>query len=147
MSEAANRQKVFEIISAVPNIGKVHDYERWAVDWGKFIELFKDSASSRILGWEICRGGMQSEKLSNIEEARSHGFTVKGYMAVNDAQATEKIFNGLIEAICNAFKGVHTLDGACLDAGPVTAEVIDCRIFGSVLCHYAELKIPVNEIV
>lgn len=147
MSESAIRQKIFETLSAVPNVGKVHDYERWAVDWGKFIEFFKHTAAGRIQGWEICRTGMPSEKISNIEESRTHHFVVKGYMAVNDAQATEKTFNGIIEAICDEFKGNHTLDGTCLDAGPVSAEVIDTRSFGSVLCHYAELKIPVNEIV
>ncbi|MEA5113019.1 MAG: hypothetical protein VB050_03245 [Geobacteraceae bacterium] len=147
MSEAACRQKVFEIISAVPNVGVVHDYERWAADWNKFIELFRDSVSGTIRGWEICRANMLSEKISNIEENRAHGFVVKGYLAVNDALATEKIFNGLIDAICNAFKGNHTLGRICTDAGPVSAEVIDTRMFGAVLCHYAELKFPVSEIV
>lgn len=147
MSESACRQKLFEIISAIPNVGKVHDYERWAATHGKFIEFFKDVASGRILGWEICRSGMPSEKISVIEESRTHQFTVKGYMAVDDADATEKLFNAKIEAICNAFKGQHTLGGVCLDAGPVSAEVIDARMFGNVLCHYAELKIPINEIV
>ncbi|PKN46762.1 MAG: hypothetical protein CVU59_05030 [Deltaproteobacteria bacterium HGW-Deltaproteobacteria-17] len=146
MSESAIRQKIFETLSAVPNVGKVHDFERWAVDWGKFIEFFKHS-SGRILGWEICRAGMQSEKIDVIEEDRTHGFVIKGYMAVKDADATEKLFNAHIEAICDAFKGNHTLGGVCLDAGPVQVEVIDTRMFGSVLCHYAELKIPVNEIV
>jgi hypothetical protein len=147
MSESAVRQKVFEIISAVPNVGKVYNYERWAVDWNKFINLFKDTASSRILGWEICRGGMQSQKIDVIEESRTHGFKAKGYMAVNDAQASDIEFNAIIEAICNAFKGNHTLGGTCLDAGPVAVPIIEPRMFGSVLCHYAELNIPVNEIV
>jgi len=147
MSEAVCRQNVFEIVSAVPNVGVVHDYERWAADWNKFIELFRDPATSTIRGWEICRTAMPSETISNIEESRTHGFVVKGYMGVNDSAATEKTFNGLIDAICNAFKGNHTLFGTCTDAGPMSAEVIDTRMFGAVLCHYAELKIPVNEIV
>jgi len=147
MSESANRQKVFEIISAVPNVGKTHDYERWAATQGKFIEFFKDTASGRILGGEICRTGMPAEKIDVIEESRTHQFVFKYYMAVNDEDATEKLFNAKIEAICDAFKGDHTLGGVCLDAGPVSVEVIDVRMFGQVLCHYAELKIPANEIV
>ena len=53
MSEAAIRQKIFDTLSAVPDIGKVYDYERWNVDWGKFIALFQDPASKRILGCEV----------------------------------------------------------------------------------------------
>jgi len=146
MSESIIRQKIFETLSAVPAVGKTYDYERWAVDWGKFINLFKDTASGTIRGWEICRSNMHSVKIDVIEESRDHGYTIKGYLAVNDALASEKTFNGLIEAICNAFKGNHTLGGTCCDSGPVSAETIDTRSFGSVLCHYAELKLPVNEI-
>lgn len=146
MSEAIIRQKIFEIVSAVPGIGKVHDYERWAADWSKFLILFQDPATKRILGWEITRQAAPVAKLDNIEEQVTHAFVIQGYMGLNDAQATEKQFQALLEALRSAFRGNHTLNGICLDAGPVSLDICEPRTFGTVLCHYAKLTLPVSEI-
>ena len=147
MSEALIRQQIYTTLAAVPNVGRVYDYERWAVNWDKFIELFKDSASGRILGWEICRSRMGAQKISTREEEHTHEFTMRGYMAVKDADATEKLFNAVIEAIGAAFRNNHTLNDTCIDAGPLSVEILDTRMFGGVLCHYAELKLPAVEII
>ena len=146
MSETMIRQEIFTILSAVPGIGRVYDYERWTLDWGKFLELFKDPASGRVLGWELSRSGVEAQFLSRIEEDATHRFTVKGYLGVQDSAATEKLFNGLIEAIRAAFRGNVTLNGMAELVVPVSVPVIEVRTFGSVLCHYCELQISVTEI-
>ncbi len=145
MSEAAIRQKIFDIISAVPDTGIGHLYERWAVDWGKFIEFFKDSASGRILGWEITRPGVASQRLNNIENQDDHRYVVKFYMGVKDADATELLFEAKIEAIRAAFRLNITLDGECNGTSAMSKTAGDTRMFGSVLCHYAELTITATE--
>ncbi len=146
MSETMIRQEIYTILSGVPGVGKVYDYERWMVDLGKFLELFKDPASGRILGWEISRVAVESLFLSRVEEEATHRFVIKGYLGVKDADATEKLFNGLIEAIRAAFRGNVTLNGVAELASPMTAPIIDVRTFGSVLCHYGELHLAVVEI-
>lgn len=146
MSEAIIRQKIFEILSAVPGVGKVHNYERWSNDWNKFLALFQDPVSKRILGWEITRQSSPATKISNAEEETTHGYVLQGYMGLNDALATELEFNALIETIKTAFRGNHTLGGFCLDAGPLSLDISEARTFGSVLCHYAKLMLPVSEI-
>ena len=145
MSESAIREQIFEIISTVPSIGRVYDYERWTSDWGKFLELFKDPATGTIRGWEISRSGVEVKFLSRIEEEATHRFTVKGYLGLQDATATEKIFNGLIEAIRTAFRGNVTLNGVAELVEPVSVSTIEIRTFGSVLCHYCELQLLVTE--
>ncbi len=147
MSETTIRQQIFTILSAVAGVGMVYDYERWSNDWGQFIALFKDPATDSILGWEISRAGVQGNNISNIEEDATHTYLLRGYMSVQDAAATEKTFNTLVETVRAAFRGNHTLNGACYDAGPASATVIDTRMFGGVLCHYAEIRLPVNEIL
>lgn len=146
MSEAAIRQKIHDIVAAVPNCGVVHKYERWAVDWSKFLALFQDPATKQILGWEITRVAAPAEKIDVIEEVTNHQYVIQGYMGLSDALATEITFQALIEAIKAAFKGNHTLGGICMDAGPVSLEICEPRSFGSVLCHYAKLTYPVSEI-
>ena len=147
MSESTIRQQIFTTLSAVPGIGCVYDYERWAVAWDKFIALFKDPTSSRILGWEISRSAATADFISQIEEERSHQYVIHGYMGVQDAEATEKQFNTLIEAVAEAFRGTLDLNGSCMQSTALSATLIDTRTFGSVLCHYCELRLTATEIL
>lgn len=146
MSESAIRTAIFNILNGVANIGKVYDYDRWSADWGTFINLFKDT-SGKICGWEICRKSAKADYDDNAEESTTHLYIMRGYMSLKDSSATEKTFNLLIEAIRNAFRFNFSLNNNCEFAGPVIIEVIDVRSFGSVLCHYSELNLPVREIV
>jgi len=148
MSESLIRAQIYSILGGVTNIGKVYDYERWADDWEAFINLFKTMISSKaqIRGWEIRRRAAPSVYDSNAEEVITHQYILKGYLAVEDASSTEKTFNNLIEAIRTAFRFNFTLSGLCEMAGPISAEIIEERMFGSVLCHYCELSLPVKEL-
>lgn len=156
MSETAIRQKIFEIIAGQANLvdpsyasaslGMVHKYERWTAEWGVFLNLFKDPATGRIFGWEIRRASFHAVKLDSLQEEITHGYVIKGYLGVQDSEQTERLFNQKIDELSALFRGNHTLDGLCLDAGPISAETIEERTFGTVFCHYAELRLPVVEI-
>ncbi len=145
MSEKLCRQAVYDVLKGIADIGKVYDYDRsTGDDWAKFIELFKDTRSSRILGWELSRGGVQAEKISNIEDESGHQYVIRGYMGLKDADKTEITFNDKIELIRDTFRGNNTLGGLCLDISAISVPVIEPRTFGSVLCHYAELRFTVT---
>jgi hypothetical protein len=145
MSETAIRQQIFTTLSAVPNIGKVYDYERWTADWNVFINLFK-SSGGKILGWEISRSGLQSISISSHEDEDQHQYQIRGYMGLQDADRTEIQFNALIEAIRAAFRRDFSLTGTCELATPIQVTIIEPRTFGSVLCHYCELRLTTQEI-
>lgn len=142
MSEATVRAQIYTILSGAAGVGKVYNRERWAVDWGSFINLFKDSGSGRILGWEIGRKAPITEDESSV---RKHTFFIRGYMGVNDADATELLFNALLENIAAAFRADKDLGGAALGHDFIQVETLDTRSFGSVLCHFAELTLTVHE--
>jgi hypothetical protein len=151
MSESAIRTQVAAIVNGVTNIGKVYDYERWAADWSTFISLFKTtiSGTAQIRGWEIGRRGF-SEKQVAIgtpygQNEKRHIFFIRGYLGLDDSAATEKIFNGLIEAISDAFRNNWTLNDTALNHEWIQADIIEMRMFGSVLCHYCELSLAVCE--
>jgi len=149
MSESAIRASIYNILSSIDGIGKVYDYERRSIDEAVFISLFKDEASGRIIGWEIGRRGASEEKIvlgigSEVNEV-SHFFFIKGYYGLKDSDATEKTFNTLIEEVAEAFRGLPTLNGVAEDHQYIQRDVIEVRIFGSVLCHYAELSLIVTE--
>lgn len=136
-------------LTSVPGVGMVHDYERQAADWAKFVELFRDPASGKILGWEITR------RAATEHEAgvwfRHHQFVLKGYMGLQDAAASSKTFQALADDICAAFReapagnGWEYRNGDEPDRAPAQIETITDRMFGSVLCHAAEIALSVTE--
>lgn len=148
MSESAIRAEIFSILSSVQDIGKVYDYDRWAADWGAFINLFKTviAGKEHIRGFEIVRVSAPSQYDDNVEETVFHKYVIRGYMSLKDAEATEKTFNSLIESIRERFRFNFSLNGKCEFAGPVSVELIETRTFGAVLCHYCELTLPVQEL-
>lgn len=151
MSESAIRAQIYAILSGVTDIGKVYDYERWAVDWNTFINLFKTTIgeADQIRGWEIGRRSAKEEKtvlgIGDDANEITHTFIIGGYMAVKDSLETEKTFNTLIETIATAFRASPTLNELAEDHLYIQREVIDTRTFGGVLCHCAELSLTVIE--
>jgi hypothetical protein len=151
MSETAIRTQIYTILSAVTNVGKVYDYERWAANWNTFIDLFKTTISGvdQIRGWEISRRSVGEKQvvitIGSQAHEDDHTYIIRGYMGVSDSAATEKAFNALIESVRTAFRTNKNLNGTCERHGRVQVAVIEARTFGSVLCHYAELSLTVYE--
>ncbi len=151
MPEATIRTAIYTILNAVTDVGKVYDYERWTADWTTFINFFKTTIAGvdQVRGWEIGRRSVKEQRItlgtSSLGNEKSHGFLIRGYMRVNDAEASEKIFNALIEAIATAFRTNKNLNGMANDHDFIQGEVIEFRLFGGVLCHYAELSLTVYE--
>lgn len=136
-------------LEAVPGVGQVHDYERQTADWAKFIELFKDPATGKILGWEITRRAA-TEHHDGVW-FRHHQFVLKGYMGLQDATASSKTFQTLCEEVCAAFRdappgdGWEYRNGDKADRAPAQIEAINDRMFGGPLCHVAEIALSVTE--
>jgi hypothetical protein len=155
MSESAIRQKIFEIVADQQGLtevscssqamGMVHLYERWAADWNVFLGYFRDPETGRIFGSEIRRAARRGQKLSAMEEQITHTFIIKSYLAVQDADQTELLFNQKLEELAARFRHNQTLNGSCDDASALSVETIDERMFGGVLCHYAESSISATE--
>lgn len=137
------------ILTAVPGVGVVHEYERQAVDWGKFIELFRYPVTGKILGWEITRRAT-TEHQAGVW-LRHHQFVLKGYLGLQDAAASSLAFQSLCEEVCAAFRtapagaGWEYRNGDEPDRAPAQIESINDRMFGSVLCHAAEIALSVTE--
>jgi hypothetical protein len=144
MSDEAIRLKIKEVIERVSGVGIVHEYERWTIDWNKFITIFKDPASSKIIGWEITRQAAPGIYIAHGQEEISAAYIIHGFMGLQDADRTDIKFNALIELIRDQFRIDWTMGG--LNPGPqgFNVQLIDVRTFGSVLCHYCEIVIPVQ---
>lgn len=145
MSEAAIRTEIVTILGSVANIGTVHSYERFIVDPAKFLELFKTTIGGvpQIRGWEIGRKG----PFEDIEQRTMNQLTysIKGYIGLQDAAATELSFSQLVEDVRTKFRDNLTLNGKANGHDGLKGEVLEVRMFGNVLCHYVEMTLTVYD--
>jgi len=137
--------KTKEILLTVSEVGtKVYDYERWAADWATFINYFK--SGDLIKGWEITTPASPEIEHSPTVNMRTHTIKIFGYFSLKDSTATDKTFRTLTESVCDKFRNYMVdLDGTAFSASPASVNIRENRMFGSVLCHFCEIQIDVQE--
>jgi hypothetical protein len=151
MTQATARTAVYNAVNGVTGKGVAYDYERWAVTWPEFLDLFRTTVSgvSQIRGWEVCYRGFSAvtpPRTFGKARQRRHRFLVQGYMGLEDAAESEKTFAALAESVANAIDGDATLQGsAFLETGDAEIATLEPRLFGGTLCHYAEINVTVSE--
>jgi hypothetical protein len=149
------REQIKVILQGVPGIGVVHDHERLAVDINKMLKLFQ-TADGTINTVMFRREKMAKKSLSlGAPKQRAHVFIFRAIRGLQDEQATELIFDTLLTAIEETFDAHDDLNGTCescdMDFGPMAGlsgmqiDLSENRMFGGVLCHYAELRLQVVE--
>jgi len=150
MSESAIRAAIYTAVSGVSNVGKVYDYERWSADWGAFLDFYKTTISSKpqIRGWEVSYRGFENDDTREFAgiHVRRHRWAVNGYLGLDDSAATEKIMATLAETVSNTIEddtSLHALSFYDVE----TILLYETRMFGTVLCHYAEISFDVAEVI
>lgn len=147
------RAAIVALHRAVPDIGMVHDRERYLRTEDKFRELYlftpAGGAPRQVRGWWWRRIETAERTVSIGTSLVTHTWQCRGYMAFADDGASELAFDTLIEAFRDAVRADPTLGGVCeqnpyddgdgtdgvqvVEAGPVT--------FCGVLCHSAVLQL------
>lgn len=133
-------------ITGIAGSGVVHDYERFAQEQSKFKTLYLDTAASRIHGWHIRRAATREKHLAVGRYLVEHTWHVRGFMSLDDADATEKTFDIEVEAFRDAIREDDTL--GTLIASMITeeqagAQVLDSGpvMFAGVLCHAVRMAL------
>ena len=137
------RNAIAEKIAAVPNIGRVHTFERFSASEKGFRALYE--SVGRVLGWNVRRVAKKVRR-ENGMWVHIHTWGIKGFSGIDDAAESELVFDRLVEAVGEAFRSDVNLGGIVEstedgetsgiqveDSGPV--------MFSGVLCHSARLKL------
>lgn len=149
MSLDAVRAAIVARLAAVPGVGPVHEYQRFAANEAAFRRLYvhRDPATGgeRMQGWDVHRQAVLERRDDFVHEEVTT-WRLRGFMAIDDADASEHLFDALVEAVRAAFRVDHNLGGAVAstdhqeftglqldDSGPV--------MFAGVLCHGATLTL------
>ena len=144
MSLSLIRGQIKTILLGVEGVStKVHDYERYAKTWEAYLAFFK--SNGLIKGWTITRSSTPEVESTTTTNMRTHTFLIRGYYSLDDSAGTEKTFQDIIENIAAAFRGNKTLNGQAFDSGPLQVDMVGNVLFGSVLCHFCELRLLVQE--
>jgi len=149
MSEALIRAQIQTTLQGVSGVGAVHDYERYPRSLADFFTSMK--SGNKVNGWVIHRESTQSTRITlgvNGQIERAHKFKIAGFYELDDSAGSEKTFQGLLDAIFEAFKADSGLSGTAfrsdlLQIDSVTVTTVD--ELGADLYHIGEASLVVYE--
>ncbi|MBE0627981.1 MAG: hypothetical protein IH603_00015 [Burkholderia vietnamiensis] len=135
-------------IAAVADIGVVNDYERYSKNQSELQAQYVATiaGSKQLRGWNIRRKTTKETSPATGSYAVTHAWDLRGYMALDDSAESEKTFDGLIEALRDAFRTDENLGGLISStviedaAGVQVIESVPV-LFAGVLCHSARLRL------
>lgn len=148
MTLSTVRAAVVATLEGVAGVGVVHDYERYGARLEELKALYVTGGQLR--GWYVRRTAGRESGPGKGRYALVDDWLLRGFMALDDSAATEKTFDGLIEAIRDAFRADETLGGAVAGtnvdgrAGVQVTESIPV-LFGGTLCHAARLSLSTRR--
>ncbi len=155
MTEATVRAAVYAVVNAVPNKGVAYDYERHSTTWQAYLTLFKVTVGStdQIRAWTVACASFTQERIEFRTEGkagllRTYQFIIRGYLGLDDSAATEKTAIALAEDVIEALDDATTIrppTAGYYDAQPAQLRTFELRMFGDVLCHYAEIGVVIQE--
>ena len=147
MSWPQIREQLAAILAAVEGAGVIHQYQRWSGTWEKFLDLYKFDGA--INGGSISR--TKKEEASGEEDDSSshqlvrHHIAIRYYRGLQDSSGSEIANDAFIDAVCAAVRAAYRLNGTCYHNSALQVPVSEPRMFGGVLCHYAEMTLFAEE--
>jgi len=130
---------LYNVIKNAGLFDTVYDYER-LVDNKKFQELFV--SGGKIDACTITRNRTKdNEYVANMIILRNYEFTIRLYMSVDDANASEKTFNTKIDALLDLLDTNSDLLASSEIVMPSQLEIAEPRLVAGVLVHFARIKI------
>lgn len=149
---SAIRDAIAATMLSVPDIGVVQLHERYAKASDKLREFYLSPAHQQLRGWFIRRPQIVETDRIQPRSIEYVQWRIQGVMALDDANASELVFDDLIEAMRDAFRANDTLNGTvaqCALAGGRDAglQLIDAGpvMFAGVLCHGARLSLTTQR--
>jgi hypothetical protein len=136
------RDRILAVIDSVAGVGRTHNRLRYAADWKTFLDHLQDSDRA-VRGFWVERERREDNYHSFGRLNQMHTFTVRGVLGYKDTSDTDGQFGDAVDRVMDALGGA-TITGAW-EFGPPTLRVVDVRQFGSLVCHYCEIEIVIEQ--
>lgn len=149
MSVAAIREAIRVRMAAIPDIGMVHAYQRYAKNMNTLRNFYESATHNQIRGWFIQRLTTEETGQVQPDSVEIIGWRIQGFMSLDDGGATDLTFDALVEAVRDKFRGDDTLGGAVSQitippngsAAGVQVDDYGPALFAGVLVHMAKLRL------
>ena len=150
---ATHRAAVVAALQSVSEIGIVHDRERYVDGNASFSAMYlytPVNGQPHIRGWSLRRSSTREYSPNLQRHINEHTWTVRGYLAFNDAMASELVLDDLVEQFRAVVRADPTLGGTCQpgplasrDDGTDGVQVTDSGpvFFAGVLCNSVVLQL------
>lgn len=142
------RSALFDLIASVPEVGRVHAYQRFASREAEMKALYVANigGADQLRGWFITRTATRERAFTLATTVQRVSWTIVGYMALADADQSELSFDWLVEAIRAAWRANPTLGGlvapvASDEEAGIQVDELATVLFCGVLCHQARLSL------
>lgn len=140
------RAAIVARIESVAEVGLVHGFERFAKGEKDFRTLY--AHAGQIRGWNV-RRVTRAESVPAVGSSTVvNKWRIRGFMSLEDASSSELVFDGLIEALCDAFRADETLGGLIFSMAPDGQAASGLQLddsgpvmFAGVLCHSGSLTL------
>jgi hypothetical protein len=150
MTVAAIRTAIKTLMLTVPDIGVVHEYERYTTDMAGVRALYVSVPHNQLRGWFVRRQSTKEVGRIQNRSVEIIRWQIRGFMALDDSAQSELVMDGLVESLRDVFRVNETLSGTvdqCAvpqpggGSGEAGLQVEDFGpvMFASVLCHHARL--------
>lgn len=154
MTTTQQRAAIKAVLDADQTAAKVYDYERFTNDYSGFLDFFKTvyGGVERVFGWTVAYSGQSREPVSFSTTVTTTRWLIRGFMSLDDSAATEKLFETEVQSVMDALDAAASLhtaasayDAALHYTGRAQNQLSELRLIGSVLCHYAEVTVEIQE--
>ena len=144
------RNQIVADLNTIAAIGNVHAYERYSTRQSDLQNLYLYNGQLR--GWYVRR-------VRRIERSPDLGrytvdqpWRIRGFMALDDANQSELVFDDLVDAVVDTFRADDTLNSlidSCIIENQAGAQVEDAGpvMFAGVLCHSARLLLTTRHYI
>ena len=120
----------------------MHPYERLTVEPDLASGVFGDSQALRA--WTLTRESVGHEREPGLETQGQERLVLRGFLSVDDSQASELVLQDLLEQIAALLRPTHTV-GMFDRVGPLQIEAVaHSRVGQTHLCHMAMCALPVD---
>ncbi|MBF0165189.1 MAG: hypothetical protein HQM01_11940 [Magnetococcales bacterium] len=138
----AIRQAIIARMQEIPDIGRVHGHQPWLRQERELKALYVEE--ELLCGWHVRRVATHESAPAVGRWVETHLWRIWGVMAMGEGGESERLFDGLIEAIRDRFREDQDLGGVV--ASTVTGESAGIQVeqaepvmFCGVLCHSVQL--------
>lgn len=137
------RASLVALLSGITGIGRVHDYTR-RVEHDADRKTLLVTTGGRLHCWFVSLADEDPYEEAYLPARCTRArvvFSLHGYYALADADASEKAFCDVVDDVLDAIRGARTLSGTVIEAGPPRWREAGHREFAGALCHYARIDV------